>query len=172
MTRVAERLLPPEEFKSAFRNHPGGVAVITADPGSGPVALTATSVISVSADPALLVFSLSALSSSTPTVLDSETVVVHLLHSADLELAKLCSTSGVDRFADTSAWYRLSGGEPVFRTSGSWIRGRIIDRMPAGGSVVVAVQAIETGEGEGAAARDPLVYHDRTWHRLGEHSKI
>jgi hypothetical protein len=38
--------------------------------------------------------------------------------------------------------------------------------------VVVAVQAIETGEGEGAAARDPLVYHDRTWHRLGEHSKI
>ena len=55
--------LSPDEFKAAFRGHPAGVAVITADAG-GPVALTATSVSSVSADPPLLIFSISAQSSA------------------------------------------------------------------------------------------------------------
>jgi hypothetical protein len=72
-----------DEFKSAFRNHPAGVAVITADAGYGPVGLTATSVISVSAE-------------------------------------------------------------------------RSRRRVP------------ELSVGEAA----PLVYHNRTWHRLGEHSTI
>jgi flavin reductase (DIM6/NTAB) family NADH-FMN oxidoreductase RutF len=164
--------MSPEDFKSAFRNHPGGVAVITADPGTGPVALTATSVISVSADPALLVFSLSAMSSSTPAISAAETVVVHLLASDDLALAKLCSTSGIDRFADASSWHRLPGGEPVFHTAATWIRGRVVNRMPAGGSVVLAVEALESGASGDPRSSEPLVYHNRTWHRLGEHSRI
>ena len=45
--------LSADEFKALFRGHPGGVAVITADAGDGPVALTATSVASVSAEPPL-----------------------------------------------------------------------------------------------------------------------
>ncbi len=44
-------MLSADDFKSAFRNHPAGVSVVTADPGDGPVGLTATSVISVSANP-------------------------------------------------------------------------------------------------------------------------
>src|ERR1700712_2067372 len=92
--------LGPDAFKLAFRNHPAGVAVITADAGDGPVGLTATSVFSVSAEPALLVFSISALSSSAPTINRADTVVVHLLGADQLELAKLFSTKGADRFAD------------------------------------------------------------------------
>ena len=38
--------LSAEDFKTVFRGHPGGVAVITADSPDGPVALTATSVAS------------------------------------------------------------------------------------------------------------------------------
>jgi hypothetical protein len=74
-----EDMLSADDFKAAFRNHPAGVAVITADAGDGPVGLTATSVISVSASPALLVFSLSAFSSSAPALAKAETLVVHLL---------------------------------------------------------------------------------------------
>lgn len=70
-------LLSAEDFKAAFRNHPAGVAVITADPGDGPVALTATSVFSVSATPPLLVFSVSELSSAAPAIARSTSVVVH-----------------------------------------------------------------------------------------------
>lgn len=173
-----EPVLSAEEFKAAFRNHPAGVAVITADAGEGPVALTATSVFSVSADPPLLVFSLSAQSSSTPTLMRAETVVVHLLSAAQLDLAVLAATSGIDRFADRSIWSRLETGEPYFTAAPVWIRGRVVDRMEAGGSTVLAVEALEAqtperGSSEADAGNSrPLVYHNRTWHELGEASKI
>ncbi|PPF81282.1 flavin oxidoreductase [Subtercola sp. Z020] len=168
----------PDDFKAAFRNHPAGVAVITADAGDGPVALTATSVFSVSVAPPLLVFSISELSSSTPTIRRADTVVVHLLGADQLDIAKLGATSGIDRFADTSIWKRLPTGEPYFPAAHAWIRGRIVNKMEAGGSTVVAVQALEThapvpGADEADAAQaHPLVYHNRTWHRLDENSKI
>ena len=163
-----------DEFKSAFRNHPGGVAVITADAGNGPVGLTATSVISVSVDPPILAFSVSELSSSTPTIRSADTVVVHLLSAEQLHIAELCATSGIDRFADTSQWSRLETGEPYFLSADAWIRGRIVDTMPAGGSTILAIEALEASP---ALSLDtptgkPLVYHNRTWHALGDGSLI
>jgi flavin reductase (DIM6/NTAB) family NADH-FMN oxidoreductase RutF len=166
------RSLSAEDFKSAFRNHAAGVAVITADSGNGPVGLTATSVFSVSAEPPLLVFSISDLSSSAPTLRAAETVVVHLLGVDQLAIATLCSTSGIDRFADTSLWDRLPTGEPFFPSAQSWIRGRVVNRMPAGGSTVFAVHAIEASIAPDDLLASPLVYHNRRWHGLGEHSTI
>ncbi|XUK63311.1 Flavin-Reduct domain-containing protein [Plantibacter sp. RU18] len=190
--------LPADDFKAAFRQHPAGVSVITADDGSGPVGLTATSVFSVSAEPPLLVFSVSSLSSSAPTITAADTVVVHLLGSDQLHIAKLCATSGIDRFADTSIWDRLPTGEPYFTGNGVWIRGRIVNRMEAGTSTVIAVHALESSvsqqhgtvgttqapatlvEPTTPAAPSfspsfdgaPLVYHNRTWHRLDSNSQI
>ncbi|CAN5257409.1 flavin reductase family protein [soil metagenome] len=164
-----------DEFKSAFRNHAGGVAVITADAGEGPVGLTATSVISVSIAPPLVVFSVSELSSSTPAILASDTVVVHLLGADQLDIAKLCSTSGIDRFADGSIWSRMPTGEPYFPAAHAWIRGRVVNRMSAGGSTVIAVEALDAlspdQDDPQTATKAALVYHNRTWHILGEHSK-
>ena len=79
----------PEEFKSAFRTHPGGVALITALGDAGPVALTATSVASVNVDPPLLMFSVTTVSSATAVIVKSDTVVVHLLDVDDIPLAVL-----------------------------------------------------------------------------------
>ena len=164
--------LSPDEFKLAFRNHAAGVAVITADAGDGPVGLTATSVFSVSAEPPLLVFSISEHSSSAPTIRDTDTVVVHLLGVEQLHIATLCAASGVDRFADTDLWARLATGEPYFPSANAWIRGRVIDRMVAGSSTIIAVHALEAKVSAEPADSDPLVYHNRTWHSLGEHSAI
>jgi flavin reductase (DIM6/NTAB) family NADH-FMN oxidoreductase RutF len=166
--------LSADDFKSAFRNHPAGVAVITADAGDGPVGLTATSVISVSASPALLVFSLSAFSSTAPALARAETLVVHLLGADQMALAKTFSTSGIDRFADTSNWSRLVTGEPVLHNAPIWLRGRIVDRMQAGDSTVVAVQVLQASVPEPGpeAETSPLVYHNRAWHRLSELSAI
>jgi len=165
--------LDAASFKELFRGHPGGVAVITAEGESGPVALTATSVASVSADPPLLIFSLSGSSSATPTLASAETVVVHLLDEHDLDLAQLCATSGADRFGGAQPWTRLVTGEPVFGDVRAWVRCAIVSRMQAGDSTVLAAHALQsdigrpTGQDEGPGA---LVYHNRTWHRLGPHS--
>lgn len=174
--RVADQLggLSPQDFKLAFREHPAGVAVITADAGDGPVGLTATSVFSVSAEPPLLVFSIANDSSSAATIGRADTVVVHLLESEQLDIAKLCATRGIDRFADTSIWDRLITGEPYFTAAHTWIRGKVIDRMAAGGSTVVAVHALQSRLHSPSEAHDghPLVYHNRTWHELGDSSRV
>ncbi len=164
--------LSPDEFKAAFRQHPAGIAVITGDAGNGPVALTASSVFSVSAEPPVLVFSISAMSSAAPTLLSAETLVVHMLTAENLDLAILGSTSGIDRFADTSIWDRLPTGEPYFTGAHAWLRGRVVDKMAIGDSTVVAVHALESSIPNDASSSHPLVYHNRTWHSLSEHSKI
>jgi flavin reductase (DIM6/NTAB) family NADH-FMN oxidoreductase RutF len=170
--------LTPDEFKAAFRNHAAGVAVITADAGNGPVGMTATSVFSISATPPLLVFSASELSSSTPTLTEADTVVVHLLGHEDLDLAVLCATSGIDRFADTSMWSRLDTGEPYFPNVHAWIRGRVVNKLKAGSSTLFVVNALESfsasraGSEHPKAYANPLVYHNRTWHHLSHNSTI
>lgn len=170
--------VPAGDFAAAFRRHPAGVAVITADSGTGPVAMTATSVSSISADPPLLMFSLSDLSSSSPAIREAETIVVHLLEAEQVDLAKLGATSGIDRFADTAIWSRLATGEPYFLSARTWIRGHITHKIRAGTSVVVIVEAEEihlpTGGDSGTetAEAHPLVYCNRGWHHLGDHSQI
>ena len=163
--------LSPDAFKLAFRNHAAGVAVITADAGDGPVGITASSVFSVSAEPPLLVFSISGRSSSAPTIRRADTLVVHLLGATQLDIARLCSTSSIDRFADTSIWRRLPTGEPHFTDVPVWIRGRVINRMEAGDSTVIAVHALESAHTESPMSA-PLVYHNRTWHALSEASRL
>ncbi|MFF2369203.1 flavin reductase family protein [Agromyces sp. NPDC058110] len=167
--------LSADEFKAVFRGHPGGVAVITADAGEGPVALTATSVSSVSAEPPLLIFSISALSSASEVLSRAETVVVHFLDANDLDLAKLGAARGVDRFADAHRWSRLVTGEPVYHDVRAWVRCAVIDRMGAGTSTVIAAHALQSHIERDADAGEPgdaLVHHNRTWHRLGAHSRI
>lgn len=161
-----------ELFREVFRNHPAGVVLVTADAGSGPVAMTATSVCSVNADPPLMIFSASHMSSSTPTLRTASTVVVHMLDSSSVHLAKLGSTSGIDRFADTSMWRRLPTGEPQFLDASSWLRGRVVDRMEAPGATVFLVEALEIETSEKAGDASALIYHNRSWHGIGDHSVL
>jgi len=170
-TNTAVRGLSPDAFKRVFRNHAAGVAIITADAGNGPVGLTATSVFSVSAEPALLVFSVSNDSSSARTLHKTENVIIHPLSADQVDLAKLCAKSGVDRFADMSLWDRLPSGEPSFPTAQAWIRGRVVNRMPAGGATVLAVHALEASEPEGDFS-PPLIHHNHRWHSHSDHSTL
>ncbi len=164
------------DFTAAFRHHPAGVAVLTADSGDGPVGLTATSVASISADPPMLMFSLSGRSSSGPALKKAETVVVHLLGEQQVELAKTFATSGIDRFADASSWSRLETGEPFLLNATTWMRGKVVNQMDAGDSTVVVIEILEVTlpiEGSPEAENQrPLVYHNRTWHTLNDSSSL
>jgi flavin reductase (DIM6/NTAB) family NADH-FMN oxidoreductase RutF len=159
-----------DEFKKIFRHHAAGVAVVTADAGDGPVAMTVTSMFSISAEPPLFVFSASALSSSTPTLLRAETLVVHLLGSDQLWLGKLASTSGNDRFADTAQWRRLETGEPMYVAARAWVRGRVVKRLDAGSATLFVIQALESFDSS-TDQEAPLVYHNRKWHALTDSSE-
>jgi flavin reductase (DIM6/NTAB) family NADH-FMN oxidoreductase RutF len=153
-------------FKHAFRFHPAGVALVTADAGDGPVALTASSVASVSADPPVLSMAISGATSAATTLLRADTLVVHLLGVDELDLALLGAARGVDRFADRSRWHRLATGEPYFPAVATWLRGRVVARLGFGVSTVLAVHLLEAHLPDDAQRGAALVYHDRGWHRL------
>ncbi|KPQ06522.1 MAG: DIM6/NTAB family protein [Rhodobacteraceae bacterium HLUCCA12] len=157
-----------DAFRQAFRCHPAGVAIVTADPGEGPVALTVSSLISVSAEPPLVAFSLSQRSSTATALLRAETVVIHLARFADLELAQLAATSGADRFGPDVQWQRLPTGEPRYTEIGTWFRARLRGTLPLEDATLVAAELLEgeVAEPGDTPERDSLVYLDRRWHRL------
>ncbi|MEO5316868.1 flavin reductase family protein [Pseudarthrobacter sp. CC12] len=174
-SRFAE-MFNADDFKAAFRNHPAGVSIITAQGPTGPVGLTSSSVFSVSVNPPLLVFSLSGRSSASAAILEAGNVVVHLLGADQIELAKTFATSGIDRFEDAATWSRLITGEPVLPGVSAWLRGEIVNEMSAGDSTVVAVQVLQvsipSGADQDAEQAPPLVYHNRSWHSLSADSTV
>lgn len=161
------------DFRFAFRSHPAGVAVVTADAGDGPVAMTVSSVASVSSDPPTLMFSTSARSSSSPSIRRADTIVVHLLTADQVELAKLGARSGAERFSDRVHWGRLPTGEP-FYPDANWLRGRVTQRLEVEGATIVVVEVFEAKPREEGlrSAPIPLAYHNRRWHALTERSVL
>ena len=161
-------LVSPTDFKSVFRRHPAGVAVVTLAHAGVLYGFTATSVISVSADPPVLTFSIDSSSSSWPALAEADTVVVNFLAAAQVEVSARFATRGIDRFAD-GGWSLLPTGEPVLDGSPVWVRGRIVQRTAIGRSFLVSVLALEAHQ-DGSEA--PLVYHDRTYHAVGDHTVL
>lgn len=152
-------------FRHAFRRHPSGVAILTTQGQAGPVALTISSLISVSAAPPLVAFSLSSASRSAPEFLQSETLVIHLPRFADQALAQLCATPGSDRFAPGIAWERMPTGEPRYSAVETWFRARVRDHFAVDGATLVTAELLD-GKAD-PVEDDVLIYLDRHWHSLG-----
>ncbi|BBE74389.1 flavin reductase family protein [Oharaeibacter diazotrophicus] len=157
-----------DAFREAFRRHPAGVAVITADPGERPVAMTVSSLISVAAAPPVVAFSLSTRSGSSEPLLRAETMVIHLLRFSDIDLAQLCATPGAERFGTAAPWERLPTGEPRYTAVATWFRARRLGTLPIDGATLVAAELLdgEVRPGDDPPEAHSLVYLDRRWHRL------
>ncbi|WP_104180469.1 flavin reductase family protein [Arthrobacter sp. B0490] len=172
MTAPTDHALPTADlFKDAFRAHPAGIAVITAEGPDGPVGLTASSVSSVSAEPPVLAFSVSTASSSAAALVRSDTLVVHLLGADQLDTAQLFATRGADRFGGAVAWRPLPTGEPLLVDAPWALRCRILHRLPVGGSMILAAEVLSIERSRPDAAT-PLVYHNRSYHRLDDRSMM
>ncbi|WP_456788909.1 flavin reductase family protein [Cellulomonas sp. P5_C5] len=163
-----EPQLSPQQYKEVFRQHPAGVAVVALRDGERRIGFTATSVISVSAAPPLLAFSLASTSSSWDALSRARTITVSFLSADQDDVSARFATSGIDRFA-AGGWYDLGSGEPVIEGAVSWVRGRVLQRTPVGDSYLVSLRALEHGT---SADTTPLVYHDRSYHRIGSHTAI
>ncbi|OJU68544.1 MAG: flavin reductase, partial [Rhizobiales bacterium 63-7] len=137
------------------------------DPGDGPVALTVSSLISVSVSPPTIAFSLSDHSASARAVRRAGSVVVHFVRRADMELARLCATSGKDRFGSEVEWARLAGGEPYYPQVDLRFRAVIRGRLEAPGACLVTAELLEVSAHSHETREDEaLVYANRGWHRL------
>ncbi len=141
-----------------MRTHPAGVTIVTLNGSDRPVGFTASSISSLSAEPALISFNVGFSSSSLTAVLEARTAVVHLLGEGDEHLALRFAGPSHLRFADTALWTRTETGEPLLR--GGRIRLRVaLDRLvPAGDHVLVIARLLDAWFDEEPA--DPLVILD------------
>lgn len=153
-----------DAFKSLFGDHPGPVAVVAAKSNGLPIGFTATSVISLSADPPLLAFSVSARSSSLEAMKVIEHATVHFLDVPHQSLAQRFATSGIDRFADHE-WTPMPDGAPLIKGVDSWAWGPIAHRFEVNGTLLVALRIDRSSASE---SRAPLLYKNRHYCHLDE----
>lgn len=157
------QLASPDLLRSVFRQHAAGVAVITAQGPSGPVGFTATSLVSVSAEPPMLSFGIGTKASSWPAVSEAEHVGVHILGEHQLDLATTFARSGADRFGGGTRWYEGPEGVPVLDGTLAWLVCRVAARVPAGDHRIVVAEAVV---GDPAGAGRPLLYHQGRFNAL------
>jgi flavin reductase (DIM6/NTAB) family NADH-FMN oxidoreductase RutF len=143
-------------FRSVFRRHAAGVAVVTAA-GDRPVGFAATSVISVSLRPRLISFTVDLGSSSWPTLSAAGHVGVHVLGRHQAELAARFATSGADRFAAPTRWRLGPHAVPILDDVVAWLVCRVSARIPAGDHAIVLAEVTTAGYDRDGP---PLLYHD------------
>lgn len=162
---MAPSALPDEatRFKRAFRRYPTGVAVVTASSPDGPVGLTASSVASVSAEPAVLSFSVVTAGRSASRVLAAPDLTVHLLSASQAHVADAFARADAPRFTSDQGWEHRHGSWRLPAAMAE-LDCRVESLVPVGGSTIVVARVLSTHLGPAVA---PLVHHDRTFRRLG-----
>lgn len=81
-------MVSAEQYRTALRRHPAGVAIVTMTSAGGPVGFTATSFASLSLNPPLVSFNITHTSSSIEAMRAARSVVIHLPGAGQLELAQ------------------------------------------------------------------------------------
>lgn len=152
-------------FKDAFRAHPAGVAIITAQGSRGPVGLTASSVASVSAEPPALVFSVTRSTGSAGAIMAAESVLVHLLDSRHAQIARDFAASDGKRFTAEQGWEFLPTGEPHLVGVRAALRCQIMETVRVGTSTLVVAEVLDVITGESA---HPMIYRDRAFRVTGD----
>lgn len=153
------------EFKTAFRHHPAGIALVTTASSSGPVGLTASSVASVGLDPMSLSFSVTRSTGSAGEILRSDSFVVHLLDSRHSELAGQFATSGGERFTSQQGWEKLPTGEPYLPGAQAAFRCRSLHTVPVGESTVIIAEVLDIRAAQVGSA---MIYQDRAFRSVGD----
>ncbi|WP_136707245.1 flavin reductase family protein [Agromyces sp. H66] len=150
-------------LKDVFRTHPASVTLITASTHTGPVGLTASSVASVALDPPSISFSVTRATGSAGGLLSADTMLVHFLADRHADLARVFAHSGAPRFTPEQGWTTLATGEPLLADARAAFRCRALHVVPVGSSSLVVAEVLDVIPG---APGDPLMYHDRRFHRF------
>lgn len=150
-------------YKDLFANWPGGVAVVTCRGTDGkPQGFTATSFVSVSLDPPLVMFALKRSARSMPHFMAADGFAVNTLKADQAELSNRFATPQPDKFADLAYTDGRHTGAPLLQDA--WGRLECLTRHRYdGGDHVIFVGEIVFLESEDA---DPLVYHRRRYRKL------
>ncbi|PRZ43067.1 flavin reductase (DIM6/NTAB) family NADH-FMN oxidoreductase RutF [Antricoccus suffuscus] len=150
------RSVTPDDFRQVFRGYAAGVVVVTADAGDGPAGFTATSLSTLSLEPPLISFSIANNSSAWSTIRRVDSLTINFLDADQHATAARFATSGIDRFAQPTAWSRLDSGHVVLDDAPSILVAEVEYRWEMGDHHMIVAQVRRADVRRSHA---PLVYH-------------
>ena len=158
----------PAAFRNAFRRLAGGVSVITAGQGDARTGLTATSVASFSAVPAILTFTLAGTSSTRPVLERERRFGVNLLAADQQRIAERFSgiggIKGPERY-EGAEWTTAVTGAPLLVGALAALDCELEETIERWGQLLVfgRIRAVLAAP-DGTAA--PLLYAHGTYRSL------
>lgn len=154
------------DFARAFRELGHGVCVVTAGRVDNPVSITLTSLTSVSRDPDLVAFSVTATGRFAKMTASKPEVVVHFLECNHMSLAELSASTAANKFAGFDIGV-TSAGVPFFADVRIRLEGTVESVTAAGGNLLYLASIVEVRNQASGSPFLPLVYHDRQWKTIG-----
>ena len=150
----SDRQIDPARFRRVLGQLPTGVTVVTAHHSSGPVAMSANSVTSVSLEPPLILFCPGQELDELAPDPRERPFLRQRLRRPPRGGSRRFAARGVDRFAGIPWHSRPSG--PALDEAVAWIECTIDAEHPAGDHLIVvgAVDEVDIRDGEA----DPLVF--------------
>ena len=139
--------------KSAHRNYPTGVTVITVTRDGQPYGLAVNAFSSVSLDPPTVLFCVNESSKTHIHLVESSHVGVNVLAHDQHDVASVFATSGGDKFSQI-AWEQGQHGVPLIAGACSQFEVEVIDRHTVGTHSVFIGKVLEAH----ASDAEPLVY--------------
>ncbi|SDH83912.1 NADH-FMN oxidoreductase RutF, flavin reductase (DIM6/NTAB) family [Sinosporangium album] len=152
---MASRTVEQVEFKKALGQFPSGVAVLTANTNDEPVGMTIQSLVSLSLDPLLVMFSIANTSTSWPAMSATGNLVINVLARNQSTLGLRFASRAPNRFEGVAFTPSPSGGHPVLEGTVAWMECRIVSELPGGDHRIVLAEPIDVNCLPG---REPLVY--------------
>ena len=158
-----KRGAPGDVFRHLVGAFPSGVTVVTApDDGEGYWGFTASSFISVSLEPPLVLVALDAKADCYAAFDAAEAFVVNILATGQKDVAVRFATRGIDKFAGLSTSPGKHTGGPIIDGVAAHVECVMHERHVAGDHVLL-LGLVVGGEREDV---EPLLYYHRAFGRF------
>lgn len=152
------------DFRDVMARLPAGVVVVSAVQGGAFRGMTASSLVSVSLEPPLVLVALEAETATLAAVLESRAFNVSLLTRSQEFLADRLAgrAPAVDATWSTVPHRTASNGLPLVEGAAAWLECRLVEARQAGDHHVCIGEVVAAATGAG----DPLVLWDRSFWSL------
>ncbi|MBB5960291.1 flavin reductase (DIM6/NTAB) family NADH-FMN oxidoreductase RutF [Saccharothrix tamanrassetensis] len=142
------------DLRTALRDFPQAVGIVTATGPDGPVGVTVSSFTSASLRPPLIVVWIGEGASAWPVLRTAPLFAVHLLHAGQTALSDLFAKTGSDRFGPDTNWQSDVDGVPHLLDAPVRLRCRTARRISVGDHVALVGEPLEIQHNAGTP---PLV---------------
>lgn len=158
-------ILDPEQLRHAMRAWTSGVTIVTASHAGEQHGMTVSSFTSVALEPPLIIISLQTASRTQTLVSQAEAFAVTILAEDQQELSEHFAgrvPDAGDRLAGLKT-ETLVTGAPFIKGGLAYLDCRVTQSISMGSNTLFLAEVVAArGNGGG----QPLVYHDRRYHKL------